>query len=213
MATGVLTPLEKLRSKFIFQNEEMSHTCNALPRGSHFPFHTALDRQLHLYASEYSIDIKYHQISMNLTNQRLRLSTWHPNGLFMPFIFSILYSFSFTLFATKGKKHVMLYISLQSVCLYQSPTGFPRCQRSQRIHLKHGKGWKNETCQTSNETTIEWVVKPWNGETHVTWTLSCLWVDLPMVPNRRVPPRAGVLSSEKQRIRSWKDPQRPYHLE
>ncbi len=60
-ATGVLTPLEKLRSKFIFQNEEMSHTCRSL-RGwlTHLPFHTYADnRQLHPYYSEYSNDIKY----------------------------------------------------------------------------------------------------------------------------------------------------------
>lgn len=152
-ATGVLTPLEKLRSKFIFQNEEMSHTCDALRRGSHFPFHTAFDQQLHLYDAEYSKDIKYHQISMNLTNQRLRLSCD------IQMAFSCLYPLLLCFYSfCQGKKHVVLYISLQSVCLYQSPTGFPRCQRSQRIHLKnfgqHGMGWKNETCQTklpSNE--------------------------------------------------------------
>ena len=102
---------------------------------------------------------------------------WHPNGLFMPLSFAPL----LLLFLPREKACYVVHFTSIGVPLPKSNRLSSMPAISEDSPKKFWPTWNGmEKWNMSNETTIEWVVKPWNGETHVTWTPehspACEWI-------------------------------------
>lgn len=102
---------------------------------------------------------------------------WHPNGLFMPLSFAPL----LLLFLPREKACCVVHFTSIGVPLPKSNRLSSMPAISEDSPKKFWPTWNGmEKWNMSNETTIEWVVKPWNGETHVTWTPehspACEWI-------------------------------------